>query len=717
MEETTGRAATPYAVVAALVRDLLDHAPTVLVLEDVHWADDATLDVLRMLSRRYERLPVLVVVSHREVELDARHPLRRALGEVRSTESMRRLWLAPLSFDSVRAIAERHGVDAEGVYAKTGGNPFFVAEAVRGDDEVPATVRDAVLGRAAHLGPRAWSLLEAVAISVVPAELAFVDAVAPGSLAGADQCVAAGLLEVSDGLVRFRHELARLAVVDSIGPIRGVVLHRAALAALEEDESANARLARLAQHAEAAGDVELVLRHAPAAASHAAAHGAHHAAAAEYARALRFADRLPRDAYAELCLRRSSQCYVSTLDDEAEQAISQAIGAYRELGDRLNEGAALSRLALLLRNVGRAPDARLVVELSISILEQLPPSIELAGAYAAAAGVALLGENAGETTQWAERAEAMARATGSATLAESATVVAAAAMAIRGVSESTATLERALKSALERGDDDQVGRTQTLLGMAAYRERSLARMVEHVSAGLPFCEERDLAVWSRNLLAMRSWIELERGDWDEAARTVSRVISLGCTLSTVQAKIVLALLRARRGDPDPWTPLDEAAAVAEPNEQLWWMGQVAAARAEAAWLAGKTGEVAPVTDDAFQEAQKVGSPWMIGELALWRRRGGIVEKFQGPAAGPSRSSWQANGPRPPRRGVRAGRRTRPRSPSPAPTTRRPSAARSTSCSGWVRTPPPQSSPASCAAEERGGYRAVRAPPPGRTQSG
>jgi DNA-binding CsgD family transcriptional regulator len=159
-------------------------------------------------------------------------------------------------------------------------------------------------------------------------------------------------------------------------------------------------------------------------------------------------------------------------------------------------------------------------------------------------------------------------------------------------------------------------------------------MEHHATAGLAICEEQDLPVWGRNLLAMRSWVELGRGSWDEAAHTAEVVVGLGCTLSTLQARVVLGLVRARRGDPDPWTPLAQAAAVAEPNGQLWWTGQVVAARAEAAWLAGRPEEVEAITRDALQTACAAGSPWVIAELAVWRRRAGIVEEVPADGGGP-----------------------------------------------------------------------------------
>jgi DNA-binding CsgD family transcriptional regulator len=159
-------------------------------------------------------------------------------------------------------------------------------------------------------------------------------------------------------------------------------------------------------------------------------------------------------------------------------------------------------------------------------------------------------------------------------------------------------------------------------------------MERYVEPGLAYCAERDLDVWSRLLLATRSWIALERGDWDRAAETVELVLMVDCTLSCLQARVVLGLVRARRGDPDSLGPLAEAREVAERTGQLWWEFQVAAAEAEALYLAGRPDEIADATAAAFESATRLAAPWPVAELAWWRRQGGISEPIPEAAGGP-----------------------------------------------------------------------------------
>jgi predicted ATPase len=260
------------------------------------------------------------------------------LGEFASGPAVERLKIEPLSQVAVATLAGPHGVDAVELYRKTEGNPFFVTEVLAaGEDEIPDTVRAAVLAHAARLSSAARTLLEAAAVVPPPVELWLLEALAADVFDQLDECLTSGMLTASPGGVTFRHELARLAVEESLAPNRRVALHQKALAVLADPPSGPPELARLAHHAEEAGDGDAVLRFAPAAAARAASLGAHLEAAAQYARALRFADEQPLEARAELLKRRSFECYLTDQADGAIEALKGAIECYRRLGDRRSE--------------------------------------------------------------------------------------------------------------------------------------------------------------------------------------------------------------------------------------------------------------------------------------------------------------------------------------------------------------------------------------------
>ena len=542
---------------------------------------------------------------------------------------------SPLSPSAVAEMAEPFGTEAEALYQRTGGNPFFVTEVLAAGEEIPETVRDAVLARAARLTPAARALLDGVAIAPPQSELSLLEASAPDALPALDECLASGMLVQTNGAVAFRHELARLAVEEAVAPDQKLVLHRAVLAALRTAPEGTADLARLAHHAEAARDSESVLELAPAAGARASALGAHREAAAQYARALRFAGGLPLEQRADLMGCHARECYVTTQDEDALASSLEALDAHRQLGNLPKQLEALASVARTELNMGLSPDAAEAAREAVSLFEKLPPGPLLAIAYDIRAGVNVISEDSAETERWGRRALDLATQVEEPYTVVSALGILGAAAALQGQPRGVEELERSLALAhrLPLGED-LVGRTYVLLCMAGCRKRSLDLMERYVEAGLAYCDERDLDVWSRILLATRSWVALERGDWERAADTVELVLMENCTLSCLQARVVLVLLRARRGDPDPWTPLAEAHEVAERTRQLWWEYQVAAAQAEALWLAGRPEAIADATAETFELAKRLGSPWPVAELAWWRRQAGIQEAIPADAGGP-----------------------------------------------------------------------------------
>jgi DNA-binding CsgD family transcriptional regulator/tetratricopeptide (TPR) repeat protein len=623
LEAVVARGAMPYEVVTALVHELSARAPTVFVLEDVHWADEATLDVLRLLARRVEAVPALVVASYRDDALDRAHPLRILLGELTTSRTVGRMRLGRLSPAAVAQLAEPYGVDTDELYRKTAGNPFFVVEALAaGAEGIPDTVRDAVLARAARLSPGGATLLDAVAVVPPQAELWLLEAVAGAAADRLDECLTSGMLTFESAGVAFRHELARLAIEESVPPHRKVGLHRRALAALADPPGGAPDLARLAHHAEAAGDVDAVLRFAPAAAARAASLGAHREAAAQYARALRFGDRLSVAHRAELLERRSQACNLTDQRDAAIEAIQDALACRRQLGQRLEEGDALRRLSQILWCPGRTIEAERAARSAVTLLEALPAGRELGMAYAELAAACGAAARAEEAVGWAGRALELAERLDH-------TEIAVRALATIGACEAAekgwGKLERSLELALRAGLAEQVAETYILLLESAVGARRYGLAARHLQAGIDYCSDHGLELYRPWMLAYRARVELDQGRWQEASDSAAAVLRVPRASITprIIALVVLGLVRARRGDPGQWAPLQEAWALAEPTQELPRLAPVAAARAEAAWLEGDRDAVAEATEGALPLAleRKWGS--LAGELADWRRRAGL----------------------------------------------------------------------------------------------
>ena len=224
-------------------------ALTVAVIEDVHWADEATVDLLSFLGRRLGRMSTLLLVTYRDDELGDDHPLRVVLGDLATQRATRRMRVPPLSEAAVRALAAVRDVDGGELYRITGGNPFYVSEILEaGWPSVPPTVRDAVGARLARSGPGTRRVVESAAVIGARVDRSLLSAVLNGSGAPVEDSLTAGILMTDGTDLRFRHELVRTAVVAAIAPHRKTELHARLLAELEERGDADPAV--LAHHAE-----------------------------------------------------------------------------------------------------------------------------------------------------------------------------------------------------------------------------------------------------------------------------------------------------------------------------------------------------------------------------------------------------------------------------------------------------------------------------------
>ena len=205
------------------LRSALIQSPGLLILEDLHWADEATLDALRYLARRLDGVPVLIIATYRSDEARARHPLTLLMGDLATVPSVRRLDVPPLTVDGVALLAERAGVlvDASALHDRTDGNSFFVTELLAvGGEDLPATVSDAVLARVARLSSAGQDAAAAAATLGTAADAGLLCAVGGCEVDAVDECVEAGILVAMGGEFGYRHELARDAVRRSLSVAR-----------------------------------------------------------------------------------------------------------------------------------------------------------------------------------------------------------------------------------------------------------------------------------------------------------------------------------------------------------------------------------------------------------------------------------------------------------------------------------------------------------------
>jgi predicted ATPase len=356
---------------------------TVLALEDVHWADEATLDLIRFLGRRIRTVPCLLIVTYRDDALGADDPLRVLLGGLATERATRRVTLPRLSEGAVAQLAEGSHIEAEELYRLTSGNPFFVTEILRWPyTDIPESAREAVLARIATLLPSSRRTLEVAALLGARIELALLEA-AQRPTKDIDHLVAAGFL-VSDGRdgsdLRFRHEIVRLAVDGQIAGHRKAAIHGQLLAILQQSQTADAAV--LAYHAQGAQDHDAVLAYASSAGNHAAELGAHREAAAHYATALRFGDGAPAQVTADLQRKLATEATLVNQWHAAAEAGERSFALWHEIGDSLREGDALRIQSTTTWRISRGAESIALAEAAVSTLRPLGTTPELAAAYA-----------------------------------------------------------------------------------------------------------------------------------------------------------------------------------------------------------------------------------------------------------------------------------------------------------------------------------------------
>jgi DNA-binding CsgD family transcriptional regulator/tetratricopeptide (TPR) repeat protein len=590
------------AVLAAARR-----VPTLLIVEDVHWADHATLDLLKYLSRRITDAPLLLALTFRGDDVDSAHPLLQLLGE--GGAALRRIELAPLSREAV----ERLAAGRAGVFELTGGNPFYVSELLNSDlPGVPPAVRDAVLARAAKLSSEARRVLNVASLVPGRAELWLLDAHDDAI----EDATRGGIARIDGGSLVFRHELARRAIEDSISDLRRAQMHRAILTRLlAHGEPA---LARCAHHAASARDAPAILRFAPLAAAEASKAGAHREAAAHYRTALAFAGIAAGAVRATLLESLSYECY---LTEQHQEALAHSVAATTiraALGDTLREGDDLRWQSRLNWFLGRNAEARQCASAAIEILRDQPGS-ELAMAFSNQSQLHFLAQEYDLAIEWGMRAIELATNAGDHEVLAHALNNVGSAAVLSGDPHGFEGQEESLRLSLQCGFQEHAARAYANLFSQSVRTREYERATRYLDEGLTYFQERELGSWEIYLYAWRARMHLEQGRWNEAAEDAESVLAYRgiSPINRMPALAVLGLIRTRRGEPDTQSLLDDAYALARRSTELQRIAPVTLARAEAAWLRGEPESAIGELRDAIALADRIGYTVEREDLERW----------------------------------------------------------------------------------------------------
>ena len=622
------------AVFEALQTEL-DRGPSVLVLEDLHWADEATLDVIRLLARRVATIPALVIATYRDDAFDRTHPLRVVLGELAGITSVENVPLSPLSVESVARLADGYEIDPAELHRTTSGNPFYVREVLdAGGDVIPESVRSAVLARTSGLSQDANEVVEAVSIAPPRLDASLLEQICGDAAASVGECIATGVLVAQGDALGFRHELARLAIEDGLTPTRRTELHRRTLSALAASPAAETESARLAHHAEAAGNAGAVLVYAPAAAEQAFEVGSFRESAAQYARALRFATDRPPGERAALLEGRSRACYLADDQVEAIAVISEAIALRKIEGAPEPRARALSELTsyLLCRGLySRAEAAVAEAERDVATGEESRATASVVHSRA----LLIFDTDINAGVRLAREAEAIATRHGDVETAADARVSIGSLEFRRDAALGRRLLEEAAVDCRALGLKQQAARALNNLGAISVYRHDHALANEFLPTALEYCVIHNLDLWRINVLALSAASELDQGRWTEAAESAAELLRdpRESPWPQLEAWRVLALIRTRRGDPGARDALAAGSDVGLSSEDTSALVELAAARAEVAWLDGRLDEVARVTTAELEAARRRAALGEVARLTYWQTLAGFEPDLKQAGAG------------------------------------------------------------------------------------
>jgi DNA-binding CsgD family transcriptional regulator len=598
--------------------------PAVLVIEDVHWADDATLDALRFLVRRIAGLPAVLVLTYRDDELGREHALHGLLGQASRSEQVRRLPLRRLSAGAVRALSSGTGVDAGDLYALTSGNPFFVSELLVSaqGNAVPPSIAAAVLARVRRLDPATQDLLEQLAVVPAALERWLVDALAAGlvpsplaALAAAEQ---GGLLNVSPRRISFRHELTRRAIEGAVPAARLMALNQRVLDVLTQRPASDG--AQIVHHAAQAGDADAIAAHGPAAARDAARAGAHREAVAHYGLVLEQAGRFDAAERADLLQEYAIECY--TIGDAAATAAQgQAVELNRALGDPGRLGASLRWLSRMHWMAGNPAGSERAASEAVEVLEQAGDAGLLALALSNRSQLHMLKNQAAEAIAYGERAVTLARQVQDPATTSHALTNIGTAQWWRGDSAGRAALDTALQIALDAGDAENACRAYVNISWSLLDDFRLDEAERYLTAALRFAGDEEFLGFLAYMQVAQARLEFSRARWDAAAALAQTGLAAH-SQARCPALTVLGWMRVRRGQPGAAGLLREAQELAVRLDELQRLGPVAAARSEEAWLRGDHAAVRAIAAPAYELAVQLGAPRSQAELGYWLGRAG-----------------------------------------------------------------------------------------------
>ena len=593
----------------------------VLIFEDVHWADEGTLDFIKFLARRINQLNCLFILTYRDNEIVSGHPLRNVFGQL-PRDIFTRLQVTALSKNAVEALAAEKGYSGESVYSISGGNPFYVTEILASYSAgVPDNIKDSILSvfnRQSEKTKEVWKFL-----SVQPTgfETDFLLRMDPSCVEAVELSLESGILLHENDRISFKHELYRRTIESSLSPLLRVSLNKRVLDLFLNDFEQKQQIERIIHHAKNANQYELVTHYAVIAAKRASCIGAHIESAKLYFSAIEYYQGNDKDTLHELYEGYAYECYLINKHKDAIIYMNRSLKLWE--GDDNKERAAdcmrsLSRLGWV---DGNRRQAEGFARQAIGLLDDQPDSKAKAMAYSNLSQLTMIYSQYPEAVYWGEKAMLIAKKLGDEEiLSHALNNVGTVKMRMAPTQkEGLHLLQQSLDIALKNSFHEHAARAYSNLGCNGILLKDYNFAKNILKTGLQYCEEKDMDSWMNHLSGYMARLKLETGQWAEAYHIADNLINNTNqgTIFKIGAMAIVATIKMRRGDADVLQLLTEAKAKAFGTMELQRIIPVLAALLEYEWITGKILTDYITVDFAITSLEQAGDADMDNEFAYW----------------------------------------------------------------------------------------------------
>lgn len=594
---------------------------TVIIFEDIHWADEASFDFIKFLARRITTVQCLFIVTHRNEECPSIQLLRNVMGQL-APDTFTRMPLTPLSKEAVEKLAAEKGYSGEDVYSISGGNPFYVNEILAWYSKgVPANIKDSILSIYNNVDPGIKELWATLSIVPTGLETKYLMQMDESYMQTFENCFSSGILVLEEGAVYFKHELYRRTIEETLSPLKRLALNKKILQLFLTQFEAHNEIERIIHHAKNANEYELVVKYAPVAAKQATSVGAHIEAAKLYLTALEYYQGNDKDLLVQLYESYAYECYLINQNNEAIVYTDKAYKIWRDKRDSLQVSKNLRFLSRLWWREGNRKQAEHYAKEAIAVLESEGLSDVKAMAFSNMAQLKMLEDNVADCMFWGEQAIAMAKELNNEEILSHALNNVGTVQTHLAETRETGKkmLQQSLAIALQNDYEEHAARAYTNLASAGTKYKEYPFALKNLELGIQYCEDRDLNSWKAYMSSWLARVYLETGKWDKAFDIADTLLKNESQPAIIRMSLLVtvARIKMRKNEADVLPYLTEAMTKALDTLEIQRIQPAVTAVLEYEWLYGKQLIESSELNKATEVMEKTNNPLEANEFCFW----------------------------------------------------------------------------------------------------